>query len=189
MYTCIQKIGEKMKKILILFMLLFAFNFINAQKKYKPTKLKLAFNIDTRFGLVKGNFKKASLKIIDADKGKALLLVDANSIDTGLGMRDNHLRDEDFFHVEKYPKIKFELQELQTVDMQKNQAIGKLTIKDITKKIKFPVIKTVSGNMENYIGSLSINRRDFGLDYNSIINPIEDNALVEFSLSLKVINE
>src|SRR5690625_2736988 len=35
------------------------------------------------------------------------LTVDVNSINTAVEMRDNHLRSEDFFHVEKYPTMTY----------------------------------------------------------------------------------
>lgn len=175
-----------MKRITILLLFLLNFGLANAKETYKPKKIQLSFAIDTRFGLVKGSFKKVGINILDPESGKATVLVDASSIDTGLSMRDNHLRDEDFFDVKKYSKIKFELEGLKPIDMQKIEAYGVLTIKNITKSIKFPVIKTVSGNTEKYVGSLSINRKDYGLNYDSVINPIKDNAMVEFSLSVEV---
>jgi polyisoprenoid-binding protein YceI len=68
------------------------------------------------------------------------IFIDSPSINTDLEMRDNHLKSEDMFDVEKFPKITF----LSTSFKKKNgnKAIikGNLTIKGITKSIIFDVV-------------------------------------------------
>src|SRR5215470_10733455 len=43
----------------------------------------------------------------DVKKDSLDLSVDANTIDTDNSMRDNHLRKEDYFDVQNYPRIRF----------------------------------------------------------------------------------
>ena len=55
-------------------------------------------------------------------------------------MRDNHLKSDDFFNAEKYPKMTFESTSFKK--KQKNIYVlsGKLTIRDVTKDVQFDVV-------------------------------------------------
>jgi len=46
----------------------------------------------------------------DPPTAKVTVTIEAASIDTGIGMRDNHLRSADFLDVARFPTIKFESQ-------------------------------------------------------------------------------
>ena len=74
----------------------------------------------------------------------------------------NHLRNEDFFDVEKYPKAVFTLEKITN-----NQAIGLLKIKDIRKRISFPIMVKKSEKDIQIQALININRTDFGIKYNS----------------------
>jgi polyisoprenoid-binding protein YceI len=74
----------------------------------------------------------------------------------------NHLRNEDFFDVEKYPKAIFILQKVAN-----NQVIGLLKIKNIQQKISFPITMNMVDNEVNIKGSINIDRTAFGIKYNS----------------------
>jgi polyisoprenoid-binding protein YceI len=74
----------------------------------------------------------------------------------------NHLRNEDFFDVEKYPKAVFILEKIIG-----NQATGLLKIKDVQKKITFPIAIKYSEKEIEIQAVISINRTDFGIKYNS----------------------
>ncbi len=73
-----------------------------------------------------------------------------------------HLRDEDFFDVEKYPKAVFILEKITN-----NQATGLLEIKDVQKKISFPIVIKKSEKEIQIQANININRTDFGIKYNS----------------------
>jgi len=79
--------------------------------------------------------------------------INTKSIDTGIEMRDNHLRNADYFEVDKYPKISFKSTEI-TKSGSGYTATGKFTIKDVTKTIKIPF--TYSNNA--FTGKFDISR-------------------------------
>jgi polyisoprenoid-binding protein YceI len=100
--------------------------------------------------------------------------VSANSIDTGIEKRDNHLRSEDFFHVEKYPNITF------TMDSYKangDEGIlkGFITIHGVTKPLELEV--EYHGTVKDPWGKIragftlegELNRKDFGLTWNKAL--------------------
>ena len=92
----------------------------------EEVKVELKFSIDTRFGLAKGLFRKSSLLIKDRKQGTGIVEIDVASIDTNNSMRDNHLRDEDFFSVQKFPKAEFEILSLTESSADTVSGNGKL---------------------------------------------------------------
>ena len=97
--------------------------------------------------------------------------IDANTVNTGTDMRDNHLREDSYFDVKNYPHISFVSTKV-TPSTQAGVLIvfGKLTIKNQTRDISFPFTATPSGNGYVFKGSFNINRKDFGVGGTSIIS-------------------
>jgi polyisoprenoid-binding protein YceI len=127
---------------------------------------------------VKGDFKNYDAKI-DFDKATKNFKsfsanVDTASIDTGIEKRDAHLKSEDFFSSEKFPKMTFVMKSYE-VDGDEGKMKGDLTIRGITKPVVLEVddlatIKDFDGN--NRIGfSLEgkINRMDYDLKWNKVL--------------------
>lgn len=97
--------------------------------------------------------------------------VDANSVNTGIDMRDNHLRKEEYFDVKNHPRLKF----VSTKVTKSNKAgtlfiFGKLTIKGVTKEISFPFTATPEGGGYLFSGECKLNRRDFKVGGGSTIS-------------------
>lgn len=115
-----------------------------------------------------------SVQFNPAEPAKAQFDVKANvkTINTGNEERDEHLRSDDFFEVEKYPEMRFESKRVEQKG-DKYVAHGKLTIKDVTREVSLPF--TADGNKLE--GKLEIKRRDYdvGLDQSnfSVGNDIE----------------
>lgn len=127
---------------------------------------------------VKGDFKNYDAKI-DFDKATKNFKsfsanVDTASIDTGIEKRDAHLKSEDFFSSEKFPKMTFVMKSYE-VDGDEGKMKGDLTIRGITKPVVLEVddlatIKDFDGN--NRIGFTlkgKINRMDYDLKWNKAL--------------------
>lgn len=95
--------------------------------------------------------------------------VDVNSIDTDNDMRDKHLKADDFFNAEKYPKMTFKSTSFKKVSDKKYELTGDLTIRDVTKKVTFDV--AYNGTQKDPYGNIkagfkakgTINRKEFKL--------------------------
>lgn len=88
--------------------------------------------------------------------------IDAASVNTDNGMRDDHLRKDSYFDVEKYPRIRLVSSAVSAVDRNGHYRFtGRLTIKSTTKEISFPFSATPAGDDYIFKGSFTINRRDF----------------------------
>ena len=100
--------------------------------------------------------------------------MDVNSISTNQEMRDNHLKNADFFEAEKYPKIDFKSTSFKKIKGTEYLLIGNLTMKGITKQVEVKaefggIAKDGQGNLKaGFEVTGIINRKDFGLTYNSL---------------------
>jgi len=126
---------------------------------------KAAFNSYSLSGTLKvksGNFK------IEKNKIKAgRIVINMKSLDADNKDLKKHLRGKDFFEVKKHKTASFVLTE--TIDIQSKNPVakGKLTIKGITKNYSFPLKISKEGEKYKVSGTLTINRTDFGIYYNS----------------------
>lgn len=127
-----------------------------------------------------------SLNYDGLNTSKAVFELDMKTISHENKDLQNHLKNEDFFDVEKYPKATFILEKITN-----NQAVGLLKIKDIQKKITFPItIKKLEKEIQIQ-AIISINRTDFGIKYNStsFFSNLGDYAIkdnFEFGLNLSM---
>lgn len=101
--------------------------------------------------------------------------VETASIDTHDANRDNHLRSADFFDVEHYPTITFKSTSVEPTGDGEYKAVGTLTMHGVTKEAVFTV--EYNGQAKDPWGmqraglnaKTKINRKDFGLTYNSAL--------------------
>lgn len=127
---------------------------------------------------VDGTFKifDGSVNAPTADFNNATInfTVDVNSINTDDEKRDGHLKSDDFFNAEKYPKMTFTSTSFKKVSGNKYALEGNLTIRDVTKKVKFAVVyggtvKDPWGNVKaGFKATGKINRKDFGLKWGAM---------------------
>lgn len=145
---------------------------------------------------VKGEFKNFEGLINGEDFTNATISakIKAESIHTNDTERDNHLKSEDFFEVEKFPEITFKSTSLKKVSDDDYKLIGDITIKGITKEISLDTefggfMKDPYGNEKaGFSMNGKINRKDFGLNWNAALeaggvlvgNDIKISAEVQF---------
>jgi polyisoprenoid-binding protein YceI len=88
---------------------------------------------------VTGKFKDFSGKVYASDEtfkdAEIEFVIDAASIFTNNEKRDAHLKNEDFFEVEKYPEIRFKSTDLKHIRGKDYKLLGNLTMHGVTKNI------------------------------------------------------
>ena len=110
--------------------------------------------------------------------------VDAKTVDTDMEARDNHLRKEEYFDVEKYPKLSFRSTKITTTNKEGYLFIfGVITIKNISKEISFPFKQTSKDGGILFDGEFKLNRLDFGVGGKSF--SMSDELNVELSIFAK----
>ena len=124
---------------------------------------------------IKGRFQDFDIQAEgdtnDLSSLKASVVIQANSIDTGVEDRDNHLRTNDFFDIENHPEIKFE-----TTSVSNNEITGNLTIKGQTHEetfdVEFPGVSKNPMNGAQTVGFVvngKIDREKYGITFNQAL--------------------
>lgn len=183
--------------LILLFM--FGFNFSNSSSFEETTSSINKNNIkQTIISSITFKIKNAGIGVDGSFKGfqgtvdfnpddlassKFDVSVDAKTVDTDNNARDNHLREEEYFGVEKYPKISMKSTKIEKVSEGKYKATFDLTLKGKTKSVSFPFSynKTSTGYKLN--GSFEIDRRDYGVGGSSWI--LSDDVKVFINLEVK----
>ena len=106
---------------------------------------------------------------------KVEFTIQAASIDTANADRDGHLRSADFLDAEKFPTLTFTSTQVKALDKDTLEVTGDLTIHGVTKKITIPVdflgtAKTPNGEKAGYESQFTINRKDFGIVWNRVMD-------------------
>jgi len=128
------------------------------------------------FTKVRGTFGAWSghLEVNESDPSKSTATVEAElaSIDTRDEKRDAHLMSADFFDVEKFPKMSFRSTKVEAKDGKITAITGDLTIKDVTRTVRFDVEDQGQGKdpwggtRAGYSAKTKLVRQDFGLTWN-----------------------
>jgi len=121
---------------------------------------------------VKGKFKNfdAEFEVKNKQLTSITAEIDVNTIDTGIVKRDNHLKSDDFFLAEKYPKIYFK-----STKIENDKVYGDLTMRGVTKQVVLDLelngfIKDFKGNTRvGFTLTGKLNRKDYGLNWNKAL--------------------
>lgn len=119
----------------------------------------------------------------DLNGSKFDVSVAAKTVNTDNNSRDNHLRKDEYFGVEKHPKISMKSTSISKVSDGKYKATFDLTIKGKTKSVSFPFSYKKTNTGYKLGGSFEIDRRDFGVGGSSWI--LSDDVKVFINLEVK----
>jgi polyisoprenoid-binding protein YceI len=130
-------------------------------------------NVKGTFGTFKGI---AEVDEKDITRSMISVTIDTASINTGVPKRDEHLRSADFFDTAKYPTMTYVSKRVEKSGNDRLKVYGDLTLHGITK----PVVLDVEGPTKVYkdpqgklrrgaSATAKINRKDFGLTWNKVI--------------------
>ena len=143
-----------------------------------PTHSELQFKVKhLMITNVTGTFKNFDLAV-ETDSAdfkhanKIEFTADINSIDTNNEQRDTHLKSADFFDAASHPELKFVSTKMEKVDGENFVLLGNLTIREVTKPVKFDVtyggtINTGRGEKAGFKIVGKINRQDYGLTWSN----------------------
>jgi polyisoprenoid-binding protein YceI len=129
----------------------------------------------------------------DLTTAKVDVVLDAATIDTGVEMRDNHLRSADGnFDVANYPTITFKSKRVEGKDPSNFRVIGDLTIHGVTREVTLNASfngegKDPWGNRRvSFSAETKVNRKDFELTWNQALEAggflLGDDVKIEIDL-------
>ena len=107
--------------------------------KIDPAHSTITFKVRHLLGTAKGKFKRFN-GTIDLDreqpaKSSVTASIQVSSIDTAIAKRDEHLRSDDFFNVQKFPEITFKSRRVKQTGPATGEIVGDLTMHGVTHEI------------------------------------------------------
>jgi polyisoprenoid-binding protein YceI len=135
----------------------------------------VGFNVRHFFTKVPGVFAKTSGTIrVDREnleRSSVEASIDVGSVNTREQKRDAHLKNADFFLVEKFPTMTFKSTSWKKTGDDTYDVTGDLTIKDQTKPVVLKVKSLGFGpgsrgaQLSGWEATTKLDRRDFGITY------------------------
>jgi polyisoprenoid-binding protein YceI len=152
-----------------------------------PVESRIKFNVNASVP-IEGNFDKwdATLTFTSTDIATGVLdiRIEAESVNTGSGMKNSKLRSKDFFDVKENPEITFKSTKIVQTGSNSFEVDGNFTVRGVTKPEK--LVLTLSGKgtgSGNITGTMAFDRKDYGM--NSGIPFIKIADRVEVGVNLK----
>lgn len=139
--------------------------------RFDQARSTISFTVHQYLGTTHGKFTKFDGKI-DIDRehpenSSVVAKIDVRSIDTGIRKRDEHLRSQEFFNVEKYPEITFKSRSAKRTGEQSGDIAGDLTMHGVARSITLHVQLLSSPNDNQStrwaVTTEPLKRRDFNL--------------------------
>lgn len=143
------------------------------------THSDVTFQVRHLLSKVRGRFAEFEGAVdYNADRPEASSVrfaIEARSIDTNQPDRDTHLRSADFFAADEFPQLTFVSTQIAAAGDGAYQVTGVLTIRGVSKTVVLPVaylgrVNDPWGN-ERFAFDVetTINRKDFGLNWNAVL--------------------
>ena len=123
--------------------------------------------VEGSFGPVTGTLRFNPEQLYKSDIQAS---VEAETVHTGIGKRDGHLRQEEYFNVPDFPQISMKSRFFGK-GQKENEYRGyfNLTLKGTTREVTIPFTATPEGDYYRLKGSFTLNRLDYGVGKSSLI--------------------
>ncbi|MCB5910828.1 YceI family protein [Streptomyces pinistramenti] len=127
---------------------------------------------------VHGRFTEFSGRIEiaeDLEKSGVEAVIKATSIDTGNGMRDGHLRSDDFLNVEAYPDITYRSTGLDPAGPDRWTVHGELALHGVVRPVDLSLSYLGTGpdpwggTRAAFSATAELRREDFKMNYNQVV--------------------
>jgi polyisoprenoid-binding protein YceI len=150
---------------------------------------------------VKGRFRdvEATLYIDEENIANSSVTasIDVASVDTNQPDRDAHLRSDDFFNAEEYPKITFRSTRVEKTKDDNYLVHGDLTIRDVTRPVALDaefegeIVDPWGNRRAAFTATTQISRKEFNVRWNQALETggavVSDN--VKITLHLEAIEQ
>jgi len=123
--------------------------------------------------------------------------VDVASVDTQTPDRDAHLRSDDFFNAERYPKMTFRSTRVEQVDGTNWKVTGELTVRDVTKEVVLDteyegrIVDPWGNERIGFTARTELSRKEFGVRWNAAIETggVVVGDKVRISLNIEIVRQ
>jgi polyisoprenoid-binding protein YceI len=150
---------------------------------------KITFNVKASVA-IDGTFDKwnATLKFASTDPTTGVLdiKVEAASVNTGSGMKNDKLKDKDFFDVKNDPYITFHSDKAVQTGPNTFDVPGTFTIRGVSKPETLVLTVSGEGTGSGTIkGAMAFDRKDYGMNHGIPFIRIADRVEVDVDLQVK----
>jgi len=154
-----------------------------------PAESWIKFHVKASVSIA-GKFDKwdASLVFTSAEESTGVLSIkiQADSVDTGSGMKNGKLKGKDFFDAENSPEITFVSNKFVQTGPETYEVDGDFTIRGVSNPEKLKLTVTGKGTGSGEIkGAMVFNRKDYGMNKGIPFIKIADHVDVDFHLKVK----
>ena len=161
-----------------------------------PTHSQAEFSVRHMFTKVRGHMVVASgvVEVNESDPTKSVIVarLDPATINTGVAIRDDHLRSVDFFDTKRHPEILFQSTRITQTDKDQFAVSGTLSMHGISQPVTLDArvhgdgIDPFGNRRAGVSARTTLNRQDFGLHWN---RALESGSLLvgdEVDISLEI---
>ena len=154
-----------------------------------PAESSVRFSVKSSVSIV-GKFDKWDATLTfpsrDVTTGVLQIQIDAATVDTGSGMKNNKLKGKDFFDVEHYPSIAFQSTKVVQTSPTTFDVDGDFSIRGVTRQEKLKLtIPTKQTGEDEIQGVLIFNRKEYGMNKGIPFVRIEDHVEVRINLRVQ----
>lgn len=132
-----------------------------------PSSSRLGFAGKQGGTAFEGRFKSWSATIdfdpAAPESGKAVVTIDMASASTGDPQKDGALPQPEWFNAAKTPQARFEATSFRPKGGNAYEAVGTLTIRDVSKPVVLPFTLDIQGDTAKAKGKLDLVRTDYGV--------------------------
>jgi polyisoprenoid-binding protein YceI len=157
-----------------------------------PVESWIKFDVKASMDIA-GKFDKwdASLTFASPDEttGVLELKIQADSVDTGSGMKNGKLKGKDFFDVEHNPVITFRSTKIVQTSHDTYEVDGDFTIRGVSNPEKLTLtLPTKKNGLEHIDGKMVFDRKDYGMNSGIPFIKIADHVEVSIALEAKQVS-
>jgi polyisoprenoid-binding protein YceI len=157
-----------------------------------PGESSIKFDVESSVP-IKGTFSQweasMTFKSTDVTTGILGIKIQADSVDTGSGMKNSKLKGKDFFDVKRAPQITFVSTKVTQTGPATFDLEGDFTIRGVTKKEKLTLQDNGKGTSSGSItGTMAFDRKDYGMNSNIPFIKIANRVEVNVNLKWKRIS-
>jgi polyisoprenoid-binding protein YceI len=148
-----------------------------------PVESNVNFEVEASVA-IQGKFDDPDFCVHGCSTGVLDIEIQADSVDTGSGMKNGKLKGKNFFDVKNNPLITFKSTKIVQTSPDAFEVDGNFTIRGVTKAEKLTLTVTGAGTGSGTIqGTMAFDRKQYGM--NSGIPFIRIADRVEVSVDLK----
>lgn len=140
----------------------------------------LGVTVTGKFGGLTGSIQLSGEKL---ETARIDLAVPASAIDTGIALRNKHLRGENYFDVEVFPELRITSTAITRNSDGTLRFTGRLLIKGVSGNLTFPFTASLAPLGYEFRGQFKINRLDYLVGGPSLT--MSDDVMVRFTIVVR----